>query len=118
MANYEELVINSGHLGLVTNISAVDADKQSFREFKNLQANSPGLLSALPGAGIAQLLVQGISTDIPAFPSGFMAERSYVFHLTTPNPVLQGSDVIVLFGSKNGRDRFLCGPILVPQARG
>lgn len=108
MSNFDEIAIKSFGLGLVTNVSAADADKTSFRQFKNCQAIVPGIGSALPGSGTAQLRVEGTLTNIPALPSSFTLEGDpFIFQCATPG---NGSDVIVIFGSKGGRDRFYVWP--------
>ncbi len=108
MSNFDELAVKSFSLGLVSNVSAADADKTSFRQFKNFQASLPGIGSALPGAGTAQLRVEGTLTNIPALPSGFTLEGDpFIFQNAT---VGTGSDCIVIFGSKGGRDRFYVWP--------
>lgn len=106
MANFENIAINSFDLGLVTNLSAVDADKTSFRTFKNVEPLQPGLLSALSGSGTAQIRVAGTLTNVPALPSSFTQEVAFMFHITLPGE----TDVIVIFGSKSSRDRFYVWP--------
>lgn len=107
MAEFEELEISSGHLGLVTNPSAVDADKQSFRTFQNVDVVRPGLFIPFAGFGTAQIRVEGVLTTVPALPSGFTLEKGFVWHSTAPET---GSDYIIIFGSKNSRDRFYVWP--------
>ena len=108
MPQYEELPIGDFSLGLVTSPSAVESAKNSFKVFKNLEGKRPGLAVPFPGAGTAQLRVEGTLTDIPAIPSGLTLEGDpFIFHTVTPG---SGSDVIVIFGSKGGRDRFYIWP--------
>lgn len=107
MANWQELEIRDFGQGLITNASAVDQAKTSFREFTNLEEISPGLCTPLPGSGTAQIRVQGTLTNIPALPSGFTLEKGFIWHATTPGT---GSDYVVIFGSKSSRDRFYVWP--------
>jgi hypothetical protein len=108
MSNFDEVKVDSFSLGLVSNVSAADSDKTSFRQFKNFQAIVPGVGSALPGSGVAQLRVEGTLTNIPALPSGFTLEGDpFIFQTVTPGT---GSDVIIIFGSKSSRDRFYVWP--------
>lgn len=106
MANFDELQVKDFGLGLVSNISAVDADKASFRVFKNVAPIQPGLMNALAGSGTAQARVGGTLTNVPALPSGLVQETGFMFHITQPSE----TDVIVIFGAKSSRDRFYCWP--------
>lgn len=108
MPQYDEIRIGDFGLGLVTNPSAVDTEKTSFKTFKNFEGSRPGIGTPFPGAGTPQLRVGGVLTNIPALPAGFTAEGDpFVFHMTAPG---DGSDVIVVFGNKDGLDRFYCWP--------
>ena len=109
MSNFDELPVKDFGLGLITNQSAVDTDKASFRTFKNVQPLQPGLLSALPGSGTAQIRISGTLTNIPALPSGFSLEVGCIFHILSPSE----TDVVVIFGSNNARDRFYVWPNII-----
>lgn len=109
MANFQELQVKDFGLGLVTNPSATDASKNSFRVFTNLDFTRPGLATAMPGSGTAQLLVDGVATSLPALPSGFTLQNGVICHLpaTTSH---DKTDYIVLFGTKSSRQRFYVWP--------
>lgn len=111
MANYQELEIKDFGLGLVTNPSAADAGKNSFRVFTNLDFTRPGLATAMPGSGAAQPLVNGVATSLPALPAGFTLQNGIMFHKTAvPDTSLTKTDCVLLFGTKSSRQRFYIWP--------
>ena len=112
MAEFAEIEVGEGSRGLVTNRSAIDSERNSFRELKGFRLTKPGLLEAMLTAGTAQLRIGTALTDIPALPSGFTLEQAHVYHKSDPSD----SDVIVIFGSKGGRDRFYVWPNIVAGA--
>lgn len=117
MGNYQELSINSFGLGLVTNPSAVDAQKNSFRVFTNLDFTKPGLAVAMPGSGLAQPLHNGVATSLPALPSSFTLQNGIMFHKpAVPGTSLTKTDCVLIFGTKGGRQRFYIWPNIAAGA--
>jgi hypothetical protein len=106
MAQFDEIDIRDAAAGLITNVSAVDANRSSFRELKNVDLNTPGIIKNLKGFGTASVIVDGTSVNIPDLPSGFTLERAWRNTIVSPAE----SDVIVLFGTKDSRDRMYVWP--------
>ena len=57
MAEFSEIEVGEGSRGLVTNRSAIDSERNSFRELKGFRLTKPGLLEAMLTAGTAQLRI-------------------------------------------------------------
>jgi hypothetical protein len=107
--NDPTIELANGNLGLVTNISAVEGDKASFRTLKNASVERLGLIKDFNGYGTAQLNIAGTLTTIPNLPSGFTAEKAYIFSINEPS----NTECIIIFGTKSSRDRFYVWPDIV-----
>lgn len=108
-----EVTIPSAGGGLATNVSAVDSQKNTFRDLRNIREVKPGVWQHIDGnSSSPQVRVGGTLTNIPALPSGFTLERMFVYRKTTPS----ASDVVVIFGTKSSRDRFFVWPTITAGA--
>lgn len=112
----EELQIRAGNRGLITNFSAVDSDRESFRVLKNFTVDREGIIRSVNGNAPLQLEIVDVFhptptlMDVPALPAGFTPEEIFCFHIAIPTEAETGYDALLVFGNLDSRDRFYVWP--------